>query len=267
MCGIHAVISPAVSRPLSEELKSRLCSRGPDHVATVLEEVDAASGPLALAFTSTVLALRGDHVARQPLLDEETGSVLCWNGEAWRIHGEAVAGNDTEAVLTLLAGASKASKPHPRPDPADQGPDLVLEALRAIEGPFAFIFFDKPSSRLYYGRDRLGRRSLLSKAGSPFVLSSIAESTSQDWAEVEANGCYSLQLDDYTTSLPIAHPTGHAWVHDESLVGSQTSLSFLSLLLPYQYPATYLLRFQILDTSIRSFQRDRPCHLNRTRLP
>ena len=90
-----------------------------------------------------------------------------------------MAGNDTEAVLDLLLKATLSR--------SDSSHDPVLEALRTVEGPFAFIYFDRPSKCLYYGRDRLGRRSLLVNAKDPFTLSSIPESLSDDWAEVEAD--------------------------------------------------------------------------------
>ena len=148
-------------------------------------------------------------MAKQPLVDEPSGSILCWNGEAWKIGGELVRGNDGEAVLALLTEASRETKDD----------DGVLKALRTIEGPFSFIYFDKPVNRLYYGRDRLGRRSLLVTPGSPFSLSSIAETPVDGCSEVEADGCYTIQLDhgDLGTDLV---PTRHDWANDTTLVST-----------------------------------------------
>jgi asparagine synthetase B (glutamine-hydrolysing) len=207
MCGIHVTISPSNPPPLGQDLGRRLRNRGPDHLGTNHARLYDAPCPLTLTWTSTVLSLRGDHIAKQPLVDDETGSVLCWNGEAWRIGGEALkTSSDTEAVFELLLDASRRG--------------LVLEALRAIEGPFAFTYFDKPSQCLYYGRDRLGRRSLLGKAGDYLTLSSIAESPSDDWVEVEADGCYKVDF-SHAQSLHQMTPSRHAWVEDGSLVGSR----------------------------------------------
>ncbi|ODA83957.1 hypothetical protein RJ55_02474 [Drechmeria coniospora] len=209
MCGIYAAISASGYCHASPTLEKRLRNRGPDHHGSVEERLDYGNKPLFLTLTSTVLSLRGDHVARQPLVDDATGSVLCWNGEAWRLHGRPVEGNDGEAILLELSAA--------------RGEGEVLEVLRAIEGPFAFIFLDKPAGRLYYGRDRLGRRSLLVRHGLPFSLSSVAESPAAGWIEVEADGCYVLPL-----GLPRA--TGHLsaelvpirrdWAEDATLVSS-----------------------------------------------
>lgn len=203
MCGIHASIATSPDNSLSPELERCLCNRGPDHTGTVKTQLDNSHSELFLTFTSTVLSLRGDHVARQPLVDLATGSVLCWNGEAWAIRGEPVQGNDGEAILALLAEAS-------------QGSGDVMDVLRAIEGPFAFIYLDKPAKRIYYGRDRLGRRSLLVKDGLPFILSSIAETSVDEWTEVEADGCYTLDLSvDVSSGLL---PERHEWTGDASLV-------------------------------------------------
>ncbi|KAJ4016632.1 hypothetical protein NW752_003759 [Fusarium irregulare] len=205
MCGIHASITTSSDQALSSELERCLCNRGPDHTGTVKTQLDNGQGELFFSFTSTVLSLRGDHVAKQPLVDPVTGSVLCWNGEAWAIRGEPVQGNDGEAILALLAEAS-------------QGSGDVMDVLRAIEGPFAFIYLDKPAQRLYYGRDRLGRRSLLVKEGLPFALSSIAETPVEGWTEVEADGYYTLDLSvDISGGLLSER---HDWAAGTSLVSN-----------------------------------------------
>ncbi|KAF5021827.1 hypothetical protein F66182_6120 [Fusarium sp. NRRL 66182] len=207
MCGIYAAISSSPDPKISPELERCLANRGPDHTGTVKTQLDVGGPGLFLTFTSTVLSLRGDHVAKQPLVDPDTGSVLCWNGEAWGIKGEPVQGNDGEAVLALLAGASRESG------------DEILNVLRAIEGPFAFMYLDKPANRLYYGRDRLGRRSLLVKEGVPLVLSSIAETTVDGWTEVEADGCYTMDLFGGNLSSALI-PQRYDWTADASMVSS-----------------------------------------------
>src|SRR5690606_17776879 len=86
--------------PLLLEAISR---RGPDSLRTHQVERDGA----VLTFTSSVLALRGTQVTVQPLVDEATGSVLCWNGEAWRVNGKDLPRhNDTIQVFDLLRSAS-----------------------------------------------------------------------------------------------------------------------------------------------------------------
>lgn len=205
MCGIHAAISHNAPDPISGTLETCLRSRGPDHLGSLTIHLADNDAPLFVALTSTVLALRGNHTTAQPLLDRDSGSALCWNGEAWRIHGEPVNGNDGEIVLSKLAAASAL------------GQEAILDTLRAVEGPFAFVFVDKPNKTLYYGRDRLGRRSLLVKPNSPFQLSSISDASSTGWLEVEADGCYSISL---TTSSFVStiEPARHDWDSNEELV-------------------------------------------------
>lgn len=212
MCGIHFSISPSKPAEISPYLKRCLCARGPDHIATHEtrlgghdsdddeNEEDDDDGHYArtsyLTFTSTVLALRGDHVARQPLVDPDSGSVLCWNGEAWRVGSHDVSGNDGEVIAALLRANS--SPHHHGTSAAAERQAGILEVLRMIDGPFALVFFDRASGKVYFGRDRLGRRSLLIRRDDPgrrLVLSSVADAPAgPDWGEVEADGIYVLDL-------------------------------------------------------------------------
>lgn len=213
MCGIHVVISPAAQispryKP-SEHLHRCLCDRGPDHLGH--SAAASSDDRVNLEFTSTVLSLRGDHVSKQPFIDSKTGSILCWNGEAWRFSGENVMGNDGEALFARLTAP---------------GSD-VLGVLRAIEGPFAFVFFDKQARSVYYGRDRLGRRSLLicrDESNSTVTLSSIAEASLPSWQEVPADGIYEMDLvlaqrEDGSSSQVIHHK----WTDDEDIVSNEVA--------------------------------------------
>ncbi|KAH8912085.1 asparagine synthase [Coniochaeta sp. PMI_546] len=209
MCGIHAAIRrSAGTDALPAFLHHCLCNRGPDHfgqVTTRLKAPNTDNDDAFLTFTSTVLSLRGDHVTKQPFQEQPSGSVLCWNGEAWRIGGRTVQGNDGEAVFALLSNASS----------RNGASDAILEALRSIEGPFAFVYFDAPSKTLYFGRDRLGRRSLLmchDDTESSLVISSVAETCEDKWNEVEADGVYSLAFHEDMFSSPYAPPSRHEWL-------------------------------------------------------
>ncbi|KAJ8128493.1 hypothetical protein O1611_g5140 [Lasiodiplodia mahajangana] len=195
MCGIHAVITASTDSGLSPELRQSLINRGPDHLGQAQREVPRPSSDqtLRLYFTSTVLALRGDHIAKQPLEENPgTGSVLCWNGEAWRINGQPVSGNDGEAVFSMLqSSASSASLS------SQDRETRIVDVLRSIEGPFAFVYYDSAAGRVYYGRDRLGRRSLLIKRSSEtpsITLSSIGSAPTTGWEEVSSDGIWSVDL-------------------------------------------------------------------------
>ena len=214
MCGIHAILSPGANPPreIPSELQRCLINRGPDYLGYIERRVEQGANSdqptWTLSFTSTVLALRGDHVAKQPLTDSESGSVLCWNGEAWRIgdndHDHVVTGNDGEAILSLLmkASASSLSSQDNAASGEDDENEAVLDVFRSIQGPFAFVYYQKHTDTIFFARDRLGRRSLMvhvDDAGA-VTLSSIAEACDPSWKEVEADGIYVLKLSKETPS-------------------------------------------------------------------
>ncbi|KAI0202346.1 asparagine synthase-domain-containing protein [Astrocystis sublimbata] len=213
MCGIHAAITAASHSGLTPELRQSLINRGPDHLGHAQREVPctASDRQLRLYFTSTVLALRGDHVARQPLEEHTgTGSVLCWNGEAWRINGQPVDGNDGEVVFSMLQSSV------PIHDKARE--TRVLDVLRSIEGPFAFVYYDAAADRVYYGRDRLGRRSLLIKRDgetNSITLSSIASIPTAGWEEVSSEGIWSIDLKTYGDDSSEVS-SKHVWLPDST---------------------------------------------------
>ncbi|KAI1375609.1 asparagine synthase-domain-containing protein [Hypoxylon crocopeplum] len=214
MCGIHGVVSTSTIPSISPELKNLLSNRGPDHYGQVCREVPFENGDsiVHLNLTSTVLALRGDHIARQPLESSSTGSILCWNGEAWRVDGQSITGkNDGEFILAMLDATNAFS--------TEARESYILNVLRKIDGPFAFLFYDAKIKRLYFGRDRLGRRSLLLhqvEDGDSVSFSSVADVPSGGWKEVEANGFYSLNLDTrLATSRGLkldTRVTKHDWI-------------------------------------------------------
>ncbi|KAI2629485.1 asparagine synthase-domain-containing protein [Xylaria nigripes] len=207
MCGIHATITTSADSGLSPDFKQALINRGPDHFGHTHRE--NADQKLRLYFTSTVLALRGDHVAKQPLEEHTgTGSVLCWNGEAWRVNGQPVGGNDSEAIFSMLQSSAVSSQTR-------EG--HIADVLRSIEGPFAFVYYDSTTDRVYFGRDRLGRRSLLIKHSSDndrVTLSSIPFVPMAGWKEVGSDGIWSVDLRSYDKSgLSLQdRVTKHAWI-------------------------------------------------------
>jgi asparagine synthetase B (glutamine-hydrolysing) len=202
MCGIYFSLSRNGYIAPNAGIELLLKNRGPDsigeHHALIPAESSsdqASSVQLHATFLSTVLALRGTAIVEQPLKDDETGSALCWNGEAWSIHGhlDSIPGNDSQAVFALLLQATHV----PSPDGKSSSVELVLRTLSAIRGPYAFVFYDAKNNILFFGRDCLGRRSLLRQSTSDdrLVLSSVRDSASGDkWAEVEPDGIYMVDL-------------------------------------------------------------------------
>ena len=181
MCGIFASISRCKDPPVSQPLRDYLVNRGPDHIGNVQRTVGRGDqAGLYLTCIATVLSLRGHGVTEQPLVSSVTNSILCWNGEAWTIEGRPVSGNDGAAFLEALDAAV--------------GHEGILNVFRAVEGPFAFIYYDLREGRIYFGRDRLGRRSLLVHDEHDFLLSSVADPNVTTWREVEADGVYVVDV-------------------------------------------------------------------------
>lgn len=184
----------------------KLQARGPDSCQTLqitTQSRNPASNPsnpnaqtVFLTFIATVLTLRGSMVQRQPMIDEQTQSVFCWNGEAWKIDGKIVPGNDTKHVFHLLLAASKSS--------STDACKKIVAVLTSISGPFSFVFYDAISSCVYYSRDRLGRRSLMRTALSEktFVLSSVSSGPHRATFEVETNGVHRVSLRTSTAFSP-----------------------------------------------------------------
>jgi asparagine synthetase B (glutamine-hydrolysing) len=68
--------------------------------------------------------------------------------------------------------------------------------MSSIRGPYAFIYLDVQRQRLYFGRDRLGRHSLLwsSDMEEGFVLTSVGKRNVLDFKEVPAVGIFLIDL-------------------------------------------------------------------------
>ncbi|KAJ6189380.1 Asparagine synthase [Penicillium mononematosum] len=199
MCGIFFSLSSSKPTESTQETCSLLQKRGPDsyRTHTVQKDINAQDGvspslSYYLTFTSTVLSLRGDHVYTQPLVDPTTQSVLCWNGEAWKVAGERVQGNDTERVFNLFLQAVDSDQ--------KDSVERMAEAIASLSGPFAFVFYDAVNSRLFYSRDCLGRRSLLGgfDEDGNLKICSICDSASVNcFKEVGTEGVCTIDLARY----------------------------------------------------------------------
>lgn len=226
MCGIffslsrHEYISP------DKSTVDLLHNRGPDFIkitTATIEQNGEGGSVLYATFLSTVLSLRGAEVVKQPVTDHPTVCILCWNGEAWSINGDPVTGSDTKVVYDgLIEAASTGGRP------------AVIELLSNIRGPYALIFWDQFNKSLYYGRDCLGRRSLLKKitTDGSLLLSSVCDNASgEGWEEVEADGIYMLDLED-SCNLFAAYKVPHVRMGEKlndtlSFVGKSCTLRCL----------------------------------------
>lgn len=200
MCGILALVrSEGNVEEVDESVLDLLERRGPDCFNSFSV---ASSGPVlddpnthSITFAASVLALRGGRIQAQPLVDNERRCVLCWNGDAWKHDGLPVTGNDTAAIFELLLTVSKTSAENFVPD--------LVNLIANINGPFSFVFYDAFHSKLFYARDKLGRRSLLqsrSKCGNVFVSSVGLDILPSRSDEVDASGIHVLDFNAAVTS-------------------------------------------------------------------
>ena len=220
MCGIYVSCNRARFGKPSAELERLLALRGPDagrkHDKNLPNNTDISrqcpkDNSWYLTFHSTVLSLRGQPITTQPLEDPETGSLLCWNGEAWASNGEDIIGNDARKVFELLLGAAT-RRDHPElgsGDSRQENMSRVGQVLHQITGPYAFVYLDAADLRLYYARDVLGRRSLLFHSCNEcgIKLCSLADPQNMhEWEEVGANSIYVLDL--AAEGMPNQHSIG-----------------------------------------------------------
>jgi len=210
MCGIFFSLCRQEHVLPDSGTEQLLKNRGPDSLGiqqrllfTRYGEHETDAAPLYATFVSTVLALRGAQVTEQPLVDEKSGSMLCWNGEAWRLREDTVPGNDSQVVFQVLLEACKAAALMSSASAIDQ----IVSVLSSIRGPYAFVFYDATSHHLFFGRDCLGRRSLLKKrtSNSDLIISSVCDNaTGEDWAEIEADGIYVLEVTARSRKHPLS---------------------------------------------------------------
>ncbi|KAG0242551.1 hypothetical protein BGW41_003909 [Actinomortierella wolfii] len=228
MCGIlcslclahtEHTLYPATWKTLQELNAKRGPSAQNSHSVTIPSNAAPhIKDPYRLDLYGAVLHLRGDHVCPQPHISDG-GNVLVWNGEVF--DGLSVGPHDNDGrilMATLEAIANHDSVEHER---------QLLAILARIEGPFAFVYYHNLTKRLFFGRDCLGRRSLLWHRSnnireSPFILTSVGYSQYQTEClpldEVPADGFYSILVGDPTCTL-----THYPWRQQDETNGANTA--------------------------------------------
>ncbi|OAL71231.1 asparagine synthetase [Trichophyton violaceum] len=194
MCGIFFSLSNEKYCYPSQLTEKLIQHRGPDSYQTECVRVNQTAA--YLTFASSVLGLRGDSIQKQPLVDDSQ-SVLCWNGEVWKFADRALDGNDTYAIFQYFMDAVKPCNGEQVEDTLEK----LCTAVNNISGPFSFVFYDSCSCRIFYGRDYLGRRSLLHGWSSDgnFRISSIRDGDISDYfEEVDTAGIHVIDLTSLT---------------------------------------------------------------------
>ncbi|KAF2171291.1 hypothetical protein M409DRAFT_63634 [Zasmidium cellare ATCC 36951] len=218
MCGIFCSVSRHCHILPSREVQGLLDARGPDASNVVYISPEDSPDGVPGAFTtlcSTVLSLRGQVTVSQPFRRSSSGSTICWNGEAWSIAGAQPDGNDTAHVFDILEKAAR--QPVPVMDAHEEllyATQSISRAISQVAGPYAFVFHHAVSHRLFFGRDFLGRRSLLHRITEEgdLLLSSVTDGTiDNSWSEVEADGVYCIDLSKRSYSRDTHEDAFHKW--------------------------------------------------------
>ena len=146
-------------------------------------------------FTSSVLHIQGTDMIQQPFVDE-SGNILAWNGEVFSGLTTFTPGiSDTTQISALFDESIRSalslfdfedfSDLNLREIMSLSALQAVTKSISNINGPYAFIYYHKLLQMLIYGRDPLGRRSLLqfNCIGFPIALSSVWPSCLNDQSE------------------------------------------------------------------------------------
>lgn len=253
MCGIHFTLSASTPVHPDGIVIELLKNRGPDSFQQLEVKVSASDGKnisgeaqqYQMVFSSSVLSLRGDHTAVQPFQDKTTGSILCWNGEAWEIGERRISGNDGEILFSLLnQKESSTVRDHLSKDDVRSRIKHITAIFSSIRGPYAFIYYDALIGKVFFGRDCLGRRSLLKSTGPASVLTISSVCAERGCDEVNANDIYVLDLWETTTKAQVPTPS-HIPFSSESLLDPD-AISLVSAVLE-RLALPYANRFRRLD--------------------
>ncbi|KAH9898590.1 asparagine synthase-domain-containing protein [Cubamyces lactineus] len=188
MCGIAFSISRGGDQTASgrldelfQKIQAATAARGPDAQETITQEVEQHR----LTFCASELRLRGDTLVKQPHIDD-SGNILCWNGEIFEGLEVSPAENDGVKLLGRLRTTGT--------------PREVAQVFGEIEGPYAFVYYQRATQKLYFARDPLGRRSLLvhhpDETRPYFLLSSVSAGLHDGYnlEEVSTENIYAIDL-------------------------------------------------------------------------
>lgn len=216
MCGIFCLLSLSPAQlEWDKTVHEHLQRRGPNWNQDLT--VRGTNPCYQCLFSAHVLHMRG-LLTPQPVQDN-TGNVLVWNGEIFGGLPVLPEENDTAVVSQRLSSCSSSSE--------------ILSVLSRVRGPWGFVYYQRAGDYLWFGRDFLGRRSLLWKFDAEdqaLTLTSVAAHSSghaqSAWQEVPAVGVYRIDLKAVTEAGSVTFEV-YPWAHggnDLVLSCSQTIL-------------------------------------------
>lgn len=136
MCGIFASLRSTLTHAQLEQCFFSIKHRGPEQ--SNLETIDQK---LVFGFHRLGI-IHPEHAADQPIIKDDC--VLICNGEIYNHHslGESISGSDCEVIINMYRKFG------------------ISNAIRKLEGEYAFLLFDRRLHRLFVARDTFGVRPL-----------------------------------------------------------------------------------------------------------
>lgn len=160
-------------------LVARVSARGPDYVKYCSFKHQLCNVQLF----SSVLSLR-QPFSRQPV--ETNGFLIQFNGELY--NDESLAANDTCYIVKLLL------------ELVSRREEAILDLWGSLNGEFALSVLDLLENKVYFGKDFLGRRSLLYSLNSKgLTVCSLAPvgSLREAFSECVSSDIYVVELDSF----------------------------------------------------------------------
>lgn len=161
------------------------------------------------------------NVTIQPLTDSKTGNIFLWNGELYLFDDKPLPNhiNDTQFLFDILNTALTTNSTNTKDSSNLDSSKIdatnldssnldvantILGVMEKCQGPWSFIFYHAQSQSLLFGRDFIGRRSLLYSIDGPnqFSLCSVSTRTENNWIELAPSGIYYMAL----SCLAITNP-------------------------------------------------------------
>lgn len=142
---------------------------------------------------SSVLSLR-QPFTKQPL--HEAGLLLQYNGELYI--DSCLEQNDTMFLFQRVLSAVAPTKSGKERESA------ILSAVADLAGEYAFVVTDMIANKVYFGKDAVGKRSLLYSCSEGQLLISSTLPNKQDAVECEGGNTY---IADLQTFLIVGHST------------------------------------------------------------
>jgi asparagine synthetase B (glutamine-hydrolysing) len=187
-------------------LEDSVRNRGPDYYG--VEEIklnEIWNG----FFAASILHTQGDELTKQPVRNSDN-DILLWNGD---IFGGVIVNISIRcAVNVFISGKFKPISIYQISDAnrnlsdteiifrwLQQNDQRIPELLTMIEGPYSFVYYNNKRNEVWFGRDPLGRHSLLWSASvDNLLITSVGHKTIVNLTEVPALGIFCFDLNANT---------------------------------------------------------------------